>query len=197
MRWSLLDVTEKFPELLIGYRAVLVLHGAKSFPREMVLNTVKTVKKLDLAATTNNGTKRRNAACCTTDIGDSSLPATARDIFPMIPSDLPMEPKEPQMEESVPSSESDEPLVGDGGISSGLNQHIESQEGGLGCYLIVMFAIFDDYRSVVCFAALEDEGSPEAPFEFPTREIEALLPHKPTKAMDRSLLYAADEQTGC
>ncbi|KAF4697333.1 hypothetical protein FOZ63_012939, partial [Perkinsus olseni] len=76
-RRALLDVTENFPELPVGYHAVLVLDSAESLLKAATMKTANTVKKLDLGSLNNDG--------------ESTVPATARDIHPVIPHATPRE----------------------------------------------------------------------------------------------------------
>ncbi|KAF4671148.1 hypothetical protein FOZ61_005371 [Perkinsus olseni] len=77
LRWALLDVTENFPELPVGYHAVLVFDSAESLLKAEAMETSNTVMKLDLGSLNNDG--------------ESTVPATARDVHPVIPSATPRE----------------------------------------------------------------------------------------------------------
>ncbi|KAF4695856.1 hypothetical protein FOZ60_003024 [Perkinsus olseni] len=77
LRRALLDVTESFPELPVGYHAVLVLDSAESRLKAATTKTANPVKKLNLGSLNNDG--------------ESTVPATARDIHPVIPSATPRE----------------------------------------------------------------------------------------------------------
>ncbi|KAF4729608.1 hypothetical protein FOZ62_011047, partial [Perkinsus olseni] len=55
LRRALLDVTESFPELPVGYHAVLVLDSAESRLKAATTKTANTVKKLDLGSLNNDG----------------------------------------------------------------------------------------------------------------------------------------------